>query len=101
MKTIPNELLIEVPAQQERGIKGGPVYVKDTVLTALDQTPQGGFNRATIKARGRVEDALKDVKPLGEIHFEDQDYQTAKECIDACGWLSRGPHIRRLFDLFP
>lgn len=100
MKTIPNELLLQIYPVPEKGIKGGPLHVKDLILNALDQPPPGGFNRQNIKARARVEDAMKAVEPAGEIHFEDQDYQTAKECIDACGWASRGPHMVRLFELF-
>lgn len=101
MKTIPNELLMTVAPDLARHVKGGTVYVKDMILTALDQPPHGGFNRASIKARGRVEEALSKADSGCEIHFEDQDYETAKACIDAAGWVSRGPHVVRLFDLFP
>lgn len=100
MKTIPNELLLTIPPSPKNP-EGTIIYVKDLILNALDQPPQGGFNRQNIKARTRVEDTLSRAEPKGDILFEDQDYDTAKECIDACGWLSRGPHIRRLFELFP
>lgn len=100
MKTIPNELLLTIPPSPQN-VSGSAIYVKDLLLSALDQPPQGGFNRQNIRARGRVEDALNAVGEGKDITLEDQDYQTAKDCIDACGWASRGPHIRRLFDLFP
>jgi hypothetical protein len=94
MKTVKNELLVEIE-------NGKSVYVKDLIVAALDQMPQGGFTRGVIKSRSRVDDALKGINGEEDILFEDQDYQTAKACIDACGWASRGPHIMRLLDLFP
>lgn len=100
MKTIPNELLLDTPPSAHNA-KGHKLFVKDLILNALDMPPQGGFNRQNIKARARVEDAMKSIEAGDEIFLEDADYQTAKECIDSCGWASRGPHMVRLFELFP
>lgn len=83
MKNIPNPTF-SIPLTV--GPNGRNATAKDLLLAAVDQSPPGGFDMATQRARNRVAAALEKAVDGAEIAFEDADYATAQEAVKA--WRS-------------
>lgn len=97
MKNIPNPTF-SIPFTV--GPNGRNATAKDLLLAAVDQSPQGGFDLATQRARNRIADKLEKTADGAEIELEDSDYASAQEAIKA--WRSgiRHKDIEQFYALF-
>lgn len=69
--------------------------------SCLDATPERGFDRATLKARARVDAVLDALKPEdGIIKMEDADYATAVQATAAVRWVKREKYYNTFHDQF-
>lgn len=67
----------------------------------LDATPERGFDRATLKARDRVDVALDKLTPEDTtIKLEDSDYATAVQAAAAVRWVKREKYYTAFHDQF-
>ncbi len=97
MKNIPNPTF-SIPLTVGPNAKNATA--KDLLLAAVDQSPQGGFDLATQRARNRVAAKLEGLADGAEIELEDSDYATAQEAVKA--WRSgiRHKDIEQFYSLF-
>lgn len=65
---------------------------KDFIKMALDQPPQGGFNRDLLKKSDRIDKAIEKEKD-GIIILEDQDIEFLKTRVSQCHWSTRSKDI--------
>lgn len=94
MKTIANTQTT-IPAGE-----GRTLTVADLLKAALNQTPQGGFDLATMRARLRVAEAADKAKPGEGIALEPADYHTAKQAVAAMRWGAMHPDILTFSEAF-
>lgn len=108
MNSLPNKIT-QIPRPQSG--PGQFATFADLISDALDFPPPEGFKPSTMRARARVDAALKKETPCigapddpreypGIIEFEDADWQTAKEAVAAASWRIRSPDLLQLFELF-
>lgn len=109
MKEIPNrQTKIARPTSAH-----GLATFADLISDALDFTPPGsGFTPSIMRARARVDEALKNLQhppsfaghdgppSPAVIVLEDADYATAKEAMAAAQWRIRSPDLLELFGFF-
>ncbi len=67
---------------------------------ALMQTPQGGFDFATMRARNKVADLLDKTKAGDTIKLEDADFATSRKCVEDCRWGAVHPDLLKFGELF-
>lgn len=95
MREIPNKTT-SLPLKAD----GKPVLFSDLLRTALDFTPPGGFDPATLRARARVDKALETVGEGDLIKLEDADYATAQVAVGGVRWVGRHPDYLAFADAF-
>lgn len=88
MKEIPNKKFTETDS------------VVSLLKAALDTTPERGFEYAVMRARSRVDDAIKCVESGGVIKLEDADHATAVEAVKVCRWGKRDKFLIEFAELF-
>jgi hypothetical protein len=96
MKNIPN---LQFTIKTDPAAKK-PATAADLLKITLTQTPQGGFDFATMRARNRLADALDKVKAGGDIRLEDADFVTAKQCVGSYRWAACHPDLLKFAALF-
>lgn len=97
MKSIPN---LQFAIKHNAGDALGHTTASLLKLT-LTQSPQGGFDFATMRGRGRVADVLDKLPAdASTIEFEDSDFATARQCAEAYRWGAHHPDLLKFADLF-
>jgi hypothetical protein len=91
MKTIPNETTDLPKSPTEPTSTTG-----DIIMFALNQSPQGGYDLATLRARSRVAAVID--KSTETLSFEDADLETVKAAVRACRWPWRHASVLKLAD---
>ena len=79
MKTIPNTIVPIRKSETEPESR-----FSDLAKFALNQTPQGGFDLATIRARLKVVDKCDSAQET--IELEDAEFETLRVAVQAARW---------------
>ena len=73
------------------------VTTEELIRESLDTRPPAGFSYTDMKARLRIDDAIKSQKLQTNfadyLRLEDQDFETLKNCVKDMRWNLRGQFI--------
>ena len=94
MKNIPN---LQLSIVSEKNL---PYTAKGLLSLCLNNTPPGGFDLATMRARNRVADAIEKVEEGGTINLEDADFAAAQDAVRQMKWSGMHKDIVKFAELF-